>query len=265
MKKIIHLSDLHLCTRTNNQRFKQLASQLRTACPNPEEYVVLITGDLLDKGKTEGVFQIAKQLIDHELVDPGYQTLIVPGNHDYGTGVHNSEAVAANFKKVFYGDPNAAFPRRDIVSGAGGDIAFIGLDSNAQEFGPFAGLGADGEVGEQQRNDLATILANEVNGAQKVVVYLHHNPLVRGGLMRLDDAEQLKLVLQGAGNVDALLFGHNHSGKNACGSWGIERFYDGGTATGHHDGTTRHRLMDLTQQPFFDVDLDLLADPNGAE
>jgi len=257
MKKIIHL-----CHLNNNERFQQIAAKLRLLCPISGDYVVLITGDIVDKGKTEGAFQRAKELIDQELVQPGYQVLIVPGNHDYGTGIMSSNTVAAEFKKTFYGNANAAFPRLDIVGDDGNQIAFIGLDTSISSFGSFAG--ADGEIGTTQLKALAGLLKTEVSDCEKVVVYMHHNPLVKFEVMNLDDAYQLKVVLQAARNVDALLFGHKHSGKNACGSWGIDRFYDGGTATAHKGDPSRHRLIDLSKDSTSDLDLDLFADITAA-
>jgi hypothetical protein len=54
------------------------------------------------------------------------------------------------------------------------------------------------------------------------------------------------------GNIDALLYGHNHAGKKANGNWGIPRCYDGGSATRKGGSAGEHRVMDLALDPRFD-------------
>jgi len=97
-----------------------------------------------------------------------------------------------------------------------------------------------------------------------IVIYLHHHPIDGGNFIRrifhrLDDAEDLKTVLsrhmQGQHKIDALLFGHNHEGREWNGSWGIPRVYDAGSTTGKRNLPGPIRVIDLSKDISPDWDL----------
>jgi predicted MPP superfamily phosphohydrolase len=80
---IIHLSDLHLDTRTGigsmRQRLALIRNDLQATAltPGPDN-LILITGDLVDKARPDQ-FQVASEQL--RLLD-GYPLLLCPGNHD---------------------------------------------------------------------------------------------------------------------------------------------------------------------------------------
>ena len=132
MKQIIHLSDLHIGYSYCERRFDMVLYNLMHT-KKPENYVIVITGDLVDVAN-ETNYKNAKSKITI-LENEGYQVLIVPGNHDYGDGVINHEKFIQEFKKVFFNDPVAKYPKIDFVNqGEADSIAFIGLDSMGGRF-----------------------------------------------------------------------------------------------------------------------------------
>ena len=152
-------------------------------------------------------------------------------NHDYGTGNLGNKKFVKLFKKAFY-EAEVDYPKVDIIAG----IAFIGLDSMAEELHWYDELWAEGQLGEKQIKKLEEILSmKKIRSCRKRVIYLHHHPFKWRPLHQLKDARKLKKVLTQAMNngisIDAILFGHNHEGNAHNGKWGIPRCYDAGTAT----------------------------------
>lgn len=232
MKRIIHMSDLHVGYEDFGDRFRSITDNLifekgNKAC----EYVLVITGDLVDNAHNAESYPEVKAALD-TLRNAGFEhILVVPGNHDYGTGSHGDKKFVTLFQQAFYGDKRG-FPRKDIIDG----ITFIGLDSMTEELNWYDELWAEGELGDQQLRRLKAILRDDdVRLCKKRVVYLHHHPFQWRPLHKLKDSRKLKEVLveaQGQGvSIDAVLFGHNHEGKVHNGQWGIPRCYDAGTAT----------------------------------
>ena len=232
MKQIIHISDLHIGYKGLNQRFEIICDNLIAQMgKQASEYVIVITGDLVDDANKNGSYLKAKKHLDH-LRSAGFKhILVVPGNHDYGTGSHGNKKFEKLFKQVFYQD-DLSYPRKDIID----DIAFIGLDSTAEELHFWDRLYSEGELGYDQLKRLNAILnSDEVENCRKRVVYLHHHPFDWRPLHQLKDSHRLKEsltdVISNGISIDALLYGHNHQGKSHNGLWGINRCYDGGTAT----------------------------------
>lgn len=232
MKRIIHLSDLHVGYKDFDQRFKMIIDNLIfEKGDKSQEYVIVITGDLVDdannlesSGKVKEGFAVLKKA--------GFEhILVVPGNHDYGTGDFGDKKFVKEFQHVFYGR-EISFPKKDIIDG----IAFIGLDSMAEELNWHDRLWAEGELGARQIQLLAKMLEEEdVRACRKRVVYLHHHPFKWRPLHELKDSRKLKKILKSVIDknisIDALFFGHNHQGKAHNGKWNIARCYDAGTAT----------------------------------
>jgi hypothetical protein len=159
------------------------------------------------------------------------------------------------FKKMLYGNPKFQFPKLDISK----NVAFIGLDSTAEELHSYDCFGAQGELGDKQLTRLKKLLStkgNEITKDMKIVIYLHHHVIeihsMLEPLRNLKDAEDLRRILEDQKNyrkVDAILYGHRHNGGICNGAIvGINRIYDGGTATQKEGGSGPTRVIDLNKQ-----------------
>lgn len=232
MKRIIHLSDLHVGYEDFGQRFTSIIDNLIfEKGSKAQEYVLVITGDLVDNAHNSESYPEVKAGWD-TLRTAGFKhILVVPGNHDYGTGDHGDKKFVSSFQRAFYGE-ETGFPRKDIID----SIAFVGLDSMAEELHWYDELLAEGELGDKQLRRLESILkGDEVRSCKKRVIYLHHHPFQWRPLHQLKDSYKLKKIVREAQNqgisIDAILFGHNHQGKVHNGRWDIARCYDAGTIT----------------------------------
>ena len=232
MKEIIHISDLHVGYKHFQDRFLSVINHLRGELAHaPSHYVIVITGDLVNDANKKGSYAEVRRDLDH-LRDLGFHhVLVIPGNHDYGTGHKGSKKFVRLFQETFFG-AEVEYPKVDIID----RIAFIGLDSMAAELEWYNDLWAQGQIGREQLGRLEQILhRDQIRSCVKRVIYLHHHPFKWRPLHQLRDSRKLKKVLTGAMaegiSIDALLFGHNHEGKAHNGTWGIARCYDGGTAT----------------------------------
>ncbi|GAB6147439.1 metallophosphoesterase family protein [Desulfocicer niacini] len=242
MKKIIHLSDLHVGYEHCEEELKKIVKDIidnRAA----KDHVVVVTGDIVDNAKKDGSYELARKQFK-KLEDKQYKVLVVPGNHDYGSGGKAKKKYVKLFKQAFYDDKNITYPKLDILDG----IAFIGLDSMADTFEWLDVWGADGELGNKQLKKLALILEGPDVANLKKVVYLHHHPFDhRGRLHMLKDYRQFKAVIEN--KVDCLLFGHNHDGNKYPGVWGITQCFDGSSSTGKSKGSgkpaTPYRVITL--------------------
>ncbi len=232
MKKIIHISDLHIGYEDFSERFSKIISNLKTQLgEQARDYVLVITGDLIDNAHNQDDFFVIQKKLE-ELKQSGFEEiLVVPGNHDYGTGSRGDKKFVKVFHDIFYQDQKT-FPRKNIIE----NVAFLGLDSMAEELNWYDEIWAEGELGNEQLQRLeANLHEDEVRSCAKRVVYLHHHPFDFRPLHQLKDSRKLKKVLCDAIaegiSIDALLYGHNHEGKSHNGQWDIPRCYDAGSAT----------------------------------
>ncbi|MCI5138198.1 MAG: metallophosphoesterase [Candidatus Electrothrix sp. AR1] len=268
MKKILHLTDLHIgipdCATVMSNIVKNIKKRMRPA----NDYVIVVSGDLVDSvDDTLVTYLQAKQYID-DLKLAGFDVLVVPGNHDYGTGNHQFHRFVGKFKETFYGDSSVSYPKKDIIGG----IAFIGLDTMQgemeEEYFPHTPKNsrfAAGSLGKRQLEDLRVMLESdpEITGAEKIVVYMHHRPfyfshlrsvLVPATGLFLQDRRKLKKIIKG--KIDLLLFGHRHKSKAYYGKWNIPRIYDGGTSTkkAGKKSPPPHMIIDLSVDQRYDSD-----------
>lgn len=257
--KIIHLSDLHIGYVNGKwncaNRASAIISAIVSRCRPANEYVVVITGDLVDAGKKHEQIKQADKIIS-VLKKNSIECIVVPGNHDYGSGFGISLKHQAYFKKTFYGNSNESFPRATII----GDAAFISLDSlqgefdlsgNAIDSGADLTGGADGCIGPNQLTAFRSLLySTQVRSCKSRVVLLHHHPLYKAaGFLELKDADEFTSVLEES-EIDMLLFGHKHGGEALGGNWGIPRVYDGGSSTGKDmEVPSMIRIVDLEKPP----------------
>ena len=252
MKKIIHLSDLHVGYQVCGAKFARIVTNIIFTKEPAVNYVVVVTGDLVETALQEQNYAEVKASLDR-LTNAGFTVLVAPGNHDYGTGWLGSPAYVTAFKQTFFGTTTVEYPKLDIIEG----VAFIGLDSMAEEVNWYDMLFAQGELGRAQLKRLTALLKREdVSQCEKRVVYLHHHPFSPQPLHELKDSERLRQAIQN--KVDVLLFGHNHEGKTWNGKWGIPRCYDGGSSTHKQGAPGPHRVIDLSRDPRLDYDGDFL-------
>jgi 3',5'-cyclic AMP phosphodiesterase CpdA len=252
MKKIIHLSDLHIGHEDLSSRFDDITNNIIFGKQPANKYVIVITGDIVDNALSQTHYEQAKCHIE-KLRSAGYTVLVAPGNHDYGTGSLADKKYVGIFWKTFIKKPKVNYPNLDIIE----KVAFIGLDSMAEELSWYDALWANGELGDTQLKQLDGILGSKrVRDCAYRVVYLHHHPFDPQLLHELKDSAELGETLQKHGNVDALLYGHNHAGKKRNGMWGIPRCYDDGSATCKKDSVGHHRIIDLTRDARLDYDGD---------
>ena len=248
MKKIIHLSDIHVGSGNCGQRFQTIVDNLLRT-PHPEDYVVVITGDLVDRAEEPNLSFAAEQLRrlkDRMLVFP------VPGNHDVGIGARVSTKWAEAFFRTFYNSPSPTFPQ---VMKVDDELCLIGLFSTEDELSGLDSVGAEGELGERQLAELARILAERPEPYR--VVCLHHHPFDRKGpqgvLLRLKDSDELEQVLAADGRVTALLFGHHHTfGEEE--PWArVPYLFNAGSSTdkGGNGKWIKHRIIDLKSDSVF--------------
>lgn len=252
MKRIIHLSDLHVGFRDLDRRLVRIIDNLLFSIHPASRHVVVVTGDLVDEaGGGQNYRRAARQL--DRLRQAGFSLLVVPGNHDYGNGLISDKRYVRQFKQTFFGTTEIAYPKVDLIEGT----AFIGLDSMAEELHWSDRVFAEGELGREQLGRLDQVLESRaVAAARHRVIYLHHHPFDPLPLHQLKDSPALGRLLRHHANVDALLYGHNHAAWKRHGMWGIPRCYDAGSATRKWSAPGAHRVIDLRLDPRFDWDGD---------
>lgn len=252
MKQIIHLSDLHIGYGDLTRRFAAIVDNILYAMQPPHRYVVVVTGDLVDSAAPPSNFPTARRQLGR-LEQAGFTVLVIPGNHDYGTGILGDKRYVRRFKEVFFGDPELEYPKLDLIEGT----ALIGLDSMAEELAWNDRLFAEGEIGQDQLKRTAALLnSRAVRRCRRRVIYLHHHPFDKLPFRQLKDAGSLGALLRRHADIDALLYGHRHVGRKANGSWGIPRCYDGGSATRKLGAAGAHRVIHLGRDPRLDFDGD---------
>jgi predicted MPP superfamily phosphohydrolase len=253
MKKIIHLSDLHVGHEECGIRFRSIIDNITFLKQPANNYIILITGDIVDnanKGEqTEEAVGAIKRLEER-----GYRVLVIPGNHDYGTGILGDEKFVGLFKKKYYKSRRISYPKLDIIDG----IAFIGLDSTAEELHLLDRFGSEGELGKPQLRRLRKILHKPEVANLKKVLYLHHHPFDFKLGMHLRDSVELRKIIEN--KIDMILFGHYHAdpasaGKIYHGAWGIRRCYNAGSSTHKNWNTGFQRVIDISyDDPRMDYD-----------
>lgn len=244
MKKIIHLSDLHVGQEECSKNFQIITDKISASQLPAEDHVIIITGDIVENANHPQYIDEALSLIG-QLEKHGYKVLVIPGNHDYGTGTLGDAKFVRIFKKRYFNSVTITYPKLDIID----DIAFIGLDSTAEELHFIDRFLSEGELGRKQLNRLKKTLKKPEVISRKKVVYLHHHPFDYKVGMQLKDSEDLRKILENS--IDMLLFGHYHAdpssaGKIYNGNWGIPRCYNAGSSTHKHGNSGFQRVIDLS-------------------
>jgi predicted MPP superfamily phosphohydrolase len=253
MKKIIHLSDIHIGHEDCSERFRTIIDNISLLKQPAGNYIIVITGDIVDNANHSDFIDEAIDAIK-QLKQSGYSVLVVPGNHDYGTGSWGNEKFVGIFKEKYYGSRVISYPKLDIIE----EVAFIGLDSTAEELHWHDRIFSEGELGKGQLKRLGKMMDQPDIASMKKVIYLHHHPFDFKFGMQLKDREGLKKIIEN--KVDAVLFGHYHhsvssAGKIFNGMWGINRCYNAGTSTHKNGNVGYHRVIDLSYaDPRMDYD-----------
>jgi len=241
LKKIFHLSDLHLGYGESDEQLHGLVARLLAAAHGrPKDFVVVITGDLVHDAREEN-YRAARDFLA-ALRDAGFDVLAAPGNHDYRSGGGRAwrrpdAANVGRFRRVLFGE-EPDYPTLDILPAAGGPgaIAFIGLDTMREVFRRRDAVYDRGEFGAGQLARLREMLSREdVRDCGRRVIYFHHHPASDFPLPRPGGARAFQAllfeVIAGGISIDALLFGHTHFGRARHGFGGVPRCYNAGTAT----------------------------------
>jgi predicted MPP superfamily phosphohydrolase len=253
MKKIIHLSDLHIGHEDCGNKFLTIIDNISFLKQPASNYIILISGDIVDDAtKTEQIDEAVKSI--KILEELRYKVLVIPGNHDYGTGSLGDKKFVLLFKEKFFKSRDITYPKLDIID----EMAFIGLDSTAEELHWHDRFFSEGELGKDQLKRLKNIISNPEVANKKKIVYLHHHPVDFKFGMQLKDKNDLKRIIEN--KIDVLLFGHYHNnsagaGKIFHGIWGIPRCYNAGSSTHKNGDTGFHRVIDLANDdPRMDYD-----------
>jgi predicted MPP superfamily phosphohydrolase len=253
MKKIIHLSDLHIGHDDCGESFRTIIDNITFLKQPAKNYIIVITGDIVDDANHSEYIDEAVAGISL-LEERGYRILVAPGNHDYGTGARGNKKFVPVFKEKYFGSAKVTYPKLDII----GRIAFIGLDSSAEELHWNDRFFSEGELGSEQLTRLKKILKKPGVASRKKVVYLHHHPFDFKFGMQLKDRKELKKVIEN--RIDVILFGHYHNnpasaGRIFHGAWGIPRCYNAGSSTHKNDDKGFQRVIDLSSSdPRVDYD-----------
>ncbi len=257
MKKIIHLSDLHIGADNCYANAKLIVANIINRMQPVTDYIVVITGDIANNVYRQDQHNLALGLVN-QLKESQFEVLLIPGNHDYGNGFWASQKYVRKFKQRFYNNPDIIYPKVDVVD----NVLFIGLDSNADELHWYDRMLAEGELGKEQLARLQEVVDDVQYQSMQKVVYLHHHPFDVLVGHQLKDSDELRKVIEN--KVDVLLFGHLHNnndsaGQSFHGTWGIKRAYNAGSATHKNRNSGYHRVIDLSKIPEFDYDGDFLS------
>jgi predicted MPP superfamily phosphohydrolase len=253
MEKIIHLSDLHIGYEDCSVKFRTLIDNITFLKQPANNYIVLITGDIVDNAMHIEQVEEAVDAIE-QFEKRGYKILVVPGNHDYGNGAMGDKKFVDLFKEKYFKSREISYPKLDVID----EIAFIGLDSTAEELHWLDRFLCEGELGEEQLLSLEKMLNKPEVSGRKKVVYLHHHPFDFKFGMQLRDKDDLKRIIEN--KIDILLFGHYHAdptsaGKIFHGAWGITRCYNAGSSTHKNGDIGFQRVIDLSNDdPRMDYD-----------
>lgn len=203
---LIHWSDLHVGQHPGRlATLHQLVARVVERARAGEQLAVIITGDVTESGA-----QLELDAARHALAplaSAAVPIVAVPGNHD--CGAHGI---------IWCGDARARYEawHRDVCAPSEadrwprewwlGDLRVIGLDSQAGNARDILPPLARGEVGTLQLVRLEVMLQTPA----PTVVILHHHPLWHDIAHILEDARELRALIERRRHVGLVLFGHQH-------------------------------------------------------
>lgn len=260
MKKLIHLTDLHIKKGELKAHAQEIQSLILSRDlqknPNydPKDYALLITGDFVDTAEDITSWEFASAWLN-ALKNAGYDLYVCPGNHDvFKGGITNAPGLRSNFDSYILEDVlglyDVSWP---LLHQPEPGFALIGLDSNAGPTAQDNKFTACGEIGTEQLDRLRAMLAS-LPTTTRVIVYLHHHVVDVEGLvdvvgLSLLDANQLLDILRHCGRpISAVIFGHTHRGFNYWHpqqpTWPL--IVDGGTSTAKGGCYSPFRILEFT-------------------
>lgn len=213
MIEIFHVSDLHFGkSDSRNRKAKTLLDKIHQQFEGQDNPYLLVTGDFTEQGDVNQ-YELAEQALSQFKE----RVFITPGNHDYGGGIDYDDKKAKyfdeefakflQFKHKFY---NKTVYKDEFKDQFGNTLLImIGLNSCTKTMDK-DDL-AQGEIGEEQRNQLREILAyyDKNNPNTPKILFLHHIPnkaAFPSFGMSLKDRKELMEVV--GDKVDVLAFGH---------------------------------------------------------
>ena len=201
-KKILHLSDLHVINEETERQWLEAAKTI-IECYDPSEWVIVVTGDLVDHGKATEYIRLTDGFI--ALNAAGFTVYIVPGNHDYGPW---GNVYRANAHKNFtyfcekYADAHAFPAMVDF-----GPWRLLLLDSTAH--GEDGELFARGRIGKEQ----IAWLESRLSDPRPTWIALHHRPYWSNIFLSIVDRKDLTDLVERRtkrGRLVKYLCGHRH-------------------------------------------------------
>ena len=178
MIEIFHVSDLHFGKDARqNRKAKSLLDAINQKFAGHANRYLLVTGDITQHGR-ESEYELAARALSPF----AGRVFITPGNHDYGSylGMKYSVQKALYFDNPFASDlrfPHRFFNKNVFVhvlqdQSDHSTLMMIGLNSCSKE-----GMDdwARGEIGDNQRNELALLLA-QCDARTPKLLFLHHIP-----------------------------------------------------------------------------------------
>ncbi len=286
MKKIIHLSDIHV-GGINRKKFggENLTVIFNRIIDNiiisdkiqNDSTIIVITGDIAHRVNQDSYCTVKNRL--ENLNKKGFDIFLVPGNHDYKKGKVYKKKYISNFLKAFSellfennihvtDENNKQFPIAKIVDeGTENSIALIGLDSMEGKITNCKKRRKGrGSFGKPQLIRLNELLSHEriINSSKKIICF-HHRLLKKDRKPEIDDWKTLHEVILKHNNlgtkIDAILYGHKHDGISEPNMWGIvPRCYDGSSSTGRR---RRKKIKPIIQRIIDLSSNDLTTDENG--
>ncbi len=164
--RVVAVSDVHLGYGVTRDRLERLVEMVNASRPD----VVLIAGDLVDMS----TYPLVAEKMDEPLRGINAPTYMVPGNHEYISGIGACEAFISSTPIVLL---------RDTVVSLPSGLQIVGRD----------------DASNRRRKPLAELF--EAVDPNKPVIVIDHQP---------KDAEVSAAVELGA---DMLLCGHTHKGQ----------------------------------------------------
>ncbi len=259
LPKIIHISDTHVgakkCIDMVHKNFHKSCEKnfseivdnliLWSKRNDPQKYIVVITGDIVDSPKKSYIKKALKLINKLKYIDSEKQqkrfldVLVIPGNHDYiipklKKNYLNKNLVCTdtiyNFRSTYYGSSykNKTFPKIDIIN----NILFIGMDFMDVAY-PKSGdciymKKEKIKISKKQLCCLQNILSKsnkKYNKYKDVVIYIHYVP-----------QQLIKAIKDYKDKNFTILYGHGHGAKtilsseyllnNAASSTGVKNFMD---------------------------------------
>jgi 3',5'-cyclic AMP phosphodiesterase CpdA len=237
--KILHLTDLHDGHPENDGLLSRELDQLpaNAGLAPDDRAILLVTGDVIDFPDA-GLLERSSSLLRGFQDRTGIPVVVVPGNHDmedYRFGLDYLQTPGGwNAQKRAFAEAFAWTVRpegsplletlhapMETVPGCsyridrarddrGRELLFVGLDTVAEDAAFAGGILGAGQLARLEQ-DLSELAGRDASS--RLVLHLHHSPVIGWPGMALRDARELSEVIHRSGaRIDFLLFGHTHEG-----------------------------------------------------